>query len=162
MVDPILKQLSGGKLDTTQTGVIGIIVMILGIVGSIIIPTLSDKDKLQRRKIYILTSNIIGACGLGLLLVVSGFGGMSVVVAIYGFFAVGSSPVLITYSAEVAFPTSEGTSAGLMFFGGNLAGALFLSVNYLFNGNYFFTMLMLLALSVVSIDLLWRQRKSKA
>ena len=46
MVEPILKQLSGGKLDTKQTGVIGIIVMIMGIVGSIIIPTLSDKDKL--------------------------------------------------------------------------------------------------------------------
>jgi hypothetical protein len=43
---------------------------------------------------------------------------------------------MMTYSAEVSWPTSEGTSEGMMLLAGNIAGALFLVATGLFHDNY--------------------------
>lgn len=155
LIEPILKQLSNGEVDSTATGEIGLVILVAGVVGSLVIPVISDKDKLQRRKLVILISNIAGIIGFGFFLFAGGFSGMCVAAVLYGFFVVGSSPVLLTYCAEVAYPTSEGTSEGLLMFIGNVGGVIFLAGSGLFGGNHFRTMTVMTAILFVCILLMF-------
>ena len=54
---------------------------------------------------------------------------------LYGIFIVGAAPLILTFSAEAAFPTSEGTSEGLLMWAGNVAGVIFLGAAGLFGSN---------------------------
>ena len=49
MIEPILKTCSGGAVDATQVGVAGVVILVAGIVGSLVISMLSDKDARRRR-----------------------------------------------------------------------------------------------------------------
>ena len=157
LIEPILRQLSGNALDVTQTGLIGMIILLMSIVGSFVIPFISDKDPHQRRKRYLAISMVIGAVGLVLFLFVDSFTGNAVAAAVYGIFGLGCAPLVLTYCAEVAYPTSEGTSEGLLMFGGNVAGVLILGISGLLNGNYTILMggmaLLLVAGTVLSFML---------
>lgn len=157
LIEPILRQFSGNTLDVTQTGFIGMIILLMSIVGSFVIPFISDKDPHQRRKRYLAVSMVIGVVGLAMFLFVSSFTGNAVAAAVYGIFGLGCSPLVLTYCAEAAFPTSEGTSEGLLMFGGNVAGVIILGISGLLNGNYVILMwgmvVLLLAGTVLSFTL---------
>lgn len=151
LIEVIIKQLSNGKISSTETGVIGVVVLLAGILGSLVIPIVSDRDKFRRRKIYILACNIIGVIGFGYFLFAKNFFEMIFAAVIYGFFVVGSSPVLLTYCAEIAYPTSEGTSEGLLMFIGNVGGAVFLAGSSLFEGNNIITMIVMTGILLACI-----------
>lgn len=157
LIEPILGQLSGNALDVTQIGVIGMIILVMSIVGSFLIPFISDKDPHQRRKRYLTTSMVIGVAGLALFLFVSSFAGNIAAAVVYGIFGLGCSPLVLTYCGEVAYPTSEGTSEGLLMFGGNVAGVIILGISGILNGNYAVLMwgmvILLLAGTVLSFML---------
>jgi Sugar phosphate permease len=152
LIEPILKHLSGDKLNATQTGVVGMFILIMAIVGSFVLPLISDKDKQQRRKRYLTFSMVVGVLGLGLFIFVSSFTGDVVAAAVYGIFGLGCSPLVLTYCAEVAYPTSEGTSEGLLMFGGNVAGVIMLGIFGLLGSRYtlmMWIMVILLAVGTV-------------
>jgi MFS family permease len=157
LIEPILRQLSGNAVSVTQTGVIGMIILVTSIVGSFVIPFISDKDPCQRRKRYLTFSMVIGVIGLALFLFAGSFNGNITAAVIYGIFGLGCSPLVLTYCAEVAFPTSEGTSEGLLMFGGNVAGVIILGISGLLNGNYAALMwgmvILLIAGTVLSLTL---------
>ena len=157
LIEPILRQLSNNALDVTQTGVIGMLILVMAIIGSFVVPFISDKDRHQRRKPYLAVSMVIGAAGLALFIFTGSFTGNIAAAAIYGIFGLGCSPLILTYCAEVAHPTSEGTSEGLLMFGGNVAGVVILGVSGLLNGNYVMLMwgmvVLLLAATVISFML---------
>ena len=95
-----------------------------GIIGAAIIPIFSDKA--TKRKPYIvlgLTGAIPGLVGLALA---PGFGLLTVSAFVLGFFLIAVNPVGMQYAAEVARPTPEGTSNGLV----TLAGQISVSVSY--------------------------------
>ena len=154
MIEPILRQISKGSIDATKAGVVGVIILAVGIVASFIISMISDKDKLHRRRPYMIICNIIGAFGLGLLVFVSNFSSIVIAAIIYGFFIVGTAPLVLTFAAESVYPTSEGTSEGLLMFAGNVAGVLFLSGAALFNGNHKLLMIALTVISIISVILM--------
>jgi len=159
LIEPIISQLSNKTIDSTSTGVLGVIILGSAILGSMIIPILSDKDKYKRRKIYFVVGYSIGTLGFASFLFLHTFTEMCVAAFIYGFFCLGASPVLMTYCAEIAYPTSEGTSAGILLLLGNVSGALFLGADGLFKGNHLFSMLMMLALTLLGLVFMLASRE---
>ena len=161
MIEPILRQLSNEGVDATQVGIIGVVILGIGIVGSLIISLISDKDKRHRRLPYMLVANIVGAVGLAMFIFTKGFGGMVVAAALYGFFIIGAAPLVLTFAAEAAYPTSEGTSEGLLMFSGNVAGVIFLGLATLFSGNHKLLMIAIVAVTIAYIVLMLIAKETK-
>lgn len=147
MIEPILRQLSGEAVDATQVGVIGVVILVTGVAGSLILSMVSDRDKRQRRLPYAIGANIAGIAGLVLFIFSRSFGLMLAAAVLYGFFIVGGAPLLLTFAAEAAYPTSEGTSEGLLMWAGNVAGVVFLGGASLFGGNHRLLMIVMTAIS---------------
>ena len=96
----------------TDAGIMGALMLVGGLLGAVIISSLSDKQ--HKRQPYLLlgmTLAIPGMIGLAYarsywLLLASAFE--------LGFFLVSLGPVGMQYSAEITYPTPEGTSNGLI------------------------------------------------
>ena len=95
-----------------QAGTLGALLLVGGILGAVVIPSFSDRQR--KRQPYLLlgiTLAIPGLIGLTFatsypLLLVSGFA--------LGFFLISASPIVMQYAAEVTYPTPEGTSNGII------------------------------------------------
>ena len=161
MIEPILRSLTNEGVDATQVGIIGVIILGIGIIGSLIISLISDKDKLHKRLPYMIIVNIIGCIGFALFLAMKGFGGLTVAAALYGFFIVGGAPLTLTFAAESCYPTSEGTSEGLLMFAGNVAGVIFLGGAALFGGNHRMLMFAMIAVTIFYIVLMFFAKEVK-
>ena len=123
-------------------GLIGGVMLIGGIIGALIIPTLSDKFK--RRKPFLVI------CILGLLPVVAGLafaGNLSADVdTVYlislissftlGFFVMSAGPVGFQYAAEISYPAPESTSQGILLWVGQLTGMFFVAGMSVRNNHY--------------------------
>ena len=96
----------------TDAGTLGALMLVGGVLGAVVIPPFSDRQR--KRQPYILLGIVLAIPGLvGLtyasspwLLFVSAFG--------LGFFLVSTNPIGMQYAAEVTYPTPEGTSNGLI------------------------------------------------
>ncbi len=161
LIEPIMNSMTSGAVDATQAGMIGVIVLVLGIIGSFIISMFSDKDKLHRRRPYMIIANIVGLVAFALFMVLGNYTGMIIAAVLYGFFTVGSAPVVLTFAAETAYPTSEGTSEGLLMFAGNVGGVVLLGVSSLFGSNHQWTMIGMIAVSVISLVLMFLTKERK-
>lgn len=161
MIEPILRQLSNEGVNATQVGIIGVIILGVGIAGSLILSLISDKDARHRRLPYMVLANVVGAAGLALFIVMKGFSGMALAAALYGFFIVGGAPLVLTFAAEAVYPTSEGTSEGLLMFSGNVAGVLFLGGATLFHGNHRLLLISMVVITVAYILLMFLMKESK-
>lgn len=161
MIEPILRSLTNEGVDATQVGVIGVIILGIGIIGSLVISLISDKDKQHRRLPYMVGVNIVGCIGFALFLAFQGFGGLAVAAGLYGFFIVGGAPLTLTFAAESCYPTSEGTSEGLLMFMGNVAGVIFLGAASLFGANHRMLMIAMIAVTVFYIVLMFFAKEVK-
>lgn len=161
MIEPILRQLSGEAVDATQVGVIGVVILVTGVVGSLVISMISDKDKRRRRLPYAIAANIIGAVGLSLFIFARGFGLMLAAAVLYGCFIVGAAPLILTFAAEAAYPTSEGTSEGLLMWAGNVAGVVFLGGASLFGGNHRLLMIVMVAVTIAYLIPMFLAKETK-
>lgn len=107
-----------------EAGITGGIMIVGGILGALIMPVLSDR--LRKRKLFIiiaLAGAIVGLTGVTFaenysLLLASGM--------ILGFFLLSAGPIGFQYGAEITYPTSEGTSNGLMILAGQISGIAFI------------------------------------
>lgn len=96
----------------TDAGTLGALMLVGGVLGAVIIPPFSDKQR--KRQPFILFGLLMAIPGLiglafattGWLLFVSAFA--------MGFFLVSTSPIGMQYASEVTQPTPEGTSNGLI------------------------------------------------
>ena len=109
---------------STQAGLTGGLMIVGGIVGALVVPSLSDRYR--RRVPFIIMA--IGGATLGLvgvtfatiywLLLASAF--------VLGFGLLSAGPVGFQYGAEVTYPASEGTSNGLLLLMGQISGIAFI------------------------------------
>ena len=107
-----------------QAGNAGGIMILGGVIGAVILPALSDR---YRRRVPFIILAVAGAT-LGLigvtfatslwLLMVSSFA--------LGFFLLASGPIGFQYGAEIARPTPEGTSNGMLLLMGQVSGIAFI------------------------------------
>jgi len=108
----------------TQAGMAGGLMILGGLVGAVIISALSDHYR--RRVPFILiavATSILGLAGITFsttypLLLASSF--------VMGFFLLSAGPVGFQYGAEIAYPSPEGTSNGLLLLAGQISGILFI------------------------------------
>jgi MFS family permease len=145
-------------------GLIGGVMLIGGIIGALIIPTLSDKFK--KRKPFLVI------CIIGLLPGVAGlaFAGnlsadaetvyrISLISSfILGFFVMSAGPVGFQYAAEVSYPAPESTSQGLLLWVGQITGMIFVAgmsvKENLYLGNFMILFTILAVFAVVGVLLL--------
>ena len=108
-VEAIIKPRGFSPIDA---GTVGALMLVGGVLGSVIIPIFSDKQ--GKRKQYLqlgVVLSIPGLLGLAyfnslLLIFISAF--------LIGFFLISIGPIGMQYSAEITYPTPEGTSNGLI------------------------------------------------
>lgn len=112
-------------LSTEQTGLVGGMMLIAGIIGAVILPVLSDK--FRKRKAFILVGMIFMTPGLIGLTVFTGYTALLLSSFVLGFFLLGAcAPVGFQYCAEVSIPAPESTSQGLLLLVGQISGILFI------------------------------------
>ncbi|HQF06987.1 MAG TPA: MFS transporter [Spirochaetota bacterium] len=112
------------KLTTEQTGMIMGVMFISGIIGAVVLPTLSDK--LRKRKVFMLLGMAIMTPGLAGLTFAESYGLMLASAAVMGFFLLGGAgPIGFQYAAEVSYPAPESLSQGIILLAGQISGILF-------------------------------------
>ncbi len=109
-----------------QAGFIGGIMVVVGILGAIILPVISDKIK-ERRPLLIwpIIAAVPGFLGLTFLV---NYGLLLASAALMGFFVMGMGPIAFQYGAEKAYPVPEGTSFGILMLMGQISGIFFIYV----------------------------------
>ncbi len=116
-------QIKGLTMD--QTGYVGGIMLLAGLVGAVILPLLSDK--LRKRKAFIVMAMALSAPGLIGLTFADHFLNLLAASFVMGFFLLGAgAPVGFQYSAEVTHPAPESTSQGLLLLLGQISGIVFI------------------------------------
>jgi cyanate permease len=146
----------------TQAGITGGLMVAGGIMGALVMPSLSDR---YRKRTPFLVLAVIGAT-LGLvgityatsywLLLASAF--------VLGFFLLSAGPIGFQYGAEVAYPAPEGTSNGLLLLMGQVSGVVFIigmdSFKSPGTGSMTPSLVVLIGLMVLSLLLCTRLRES--
>jgi MFS family permease len=108
-VEPIIRPRG---FSPEQAGTVGALMLVGGVIGAVVIPAFSDKQR-QRQK-YLM---------IGVLGVIPGLIGVTFARSAWllmpsafelGFFLTSLSPVGMEYAAEITYPTPEGTSNGLI------------------------------------------------
>jgi MFS family permease len=110
-------------LSFEQTGLVGGMMLISGVLGSIVFPLISDK--LRKRKAIFLFTGICSIPGLIGLTVAGHYMGMLISSFLMGFFFLGGAPILFQFCAEINAPAPESTSQGLLMLAGQIGGILF-------------------------------------
>jgi MFS family permease len=146
----------------TQAGITGGLMIIGGIVGALILPTISDRN--GRRVPFVVTA--LAAASLGLigityftsyaLLLTSSF--------IMGFFLLSAAPIGFQYAAEVTYPVPESTSNGLLLLVGQVSGIIFIfgmdSLKSPATGSMTLSLWILAALMLISVLLSFGLKES--
>lgn len=111
------------NLTMDETGIIGGIMLVGGVLGALILPTLSDKMK--KRKPFIVICITLMLPGLIGLTVFTEFIPMMISAFIFGFFIMSAGPIGFQYGAEKSYPAPESTSQGIILLVGQVSGIIF-------------------------------------
>src|ERR1019366_8641774 len=128
--------LSPRHFSSVDAGIVGALVIVGGVFGSVTLASLSDRQ--QKRVVFMLIGLLLAIPGL-LGLTFAGSGWLLYVASFaFGFFLISVAPIGMEFSAEVTQPTPEGTSQGVV----QLVGQCSVVVVYLMaalkssNGSY--------------------------
>ncbi len=145
-------------LTIEQTGIIGGMMLVAGILGALILPQFSDRY--QRRKTFIILAMVGMTPGLAGLAVFNDYTWLLISSFILGFFLLGAgAPVGFQYCAEITWPAPESISQGLLLLTGQISGILFiLFMNLAGMTN---AMLVFLVLALINIGLSLALKESK-
>jgi MFS family permease len=133
-----------------DAGTLGALMILGGVIGAVVIPALSDKQRMRQRYLYVaLIGAIPGMVGIAFasnawLLFISAF--------VMGFFLVSAMPIAMQYAAEITHPTPEGTSNGLMQLFGQAAVVFVYIMEALKTADGSFTPALLLAIGLLVIS----------
>lgn len=136
----------------TDAGTLGALIVIGSILGSVVLSYFSDKQRRRRR--YLL---------LGVLLAIPGLLGITYATSVWplmlsgfwlGFFLMGITPVGFQYGAEIAHPTPEGTSNGMIQLFGQASSVFAYLMVAMKSPNGTFTASLLLAAGLLVVSML--------
>jgi len=145
----------------TDAGTLGALMIAGGLVGAVVLPALSDKQRKRQRYLMIAFVGAIPGL-LGLTFATSGallFGSA----ALLGFFLVSAMPVGMQYAAEITYPTPEGTSNGLiqLFGQGAVVFVYIMEAMKTSDGSFTPSLILALALLVISAGLVTQMKDPK-
>ena len=156
--------LSPRGFNSIQAGIAGGIMILGGVVGALVIPTLSDKY--HRRTPFIVIAVVGAILGMVGITYASGYALLLVSSFVLGFFLLAAGPVGFQYAAEITYPAPEGTSNGMLILMGQISGILFIvamdSLKDPNTGSMTGSLLVLIGLLVVCLFLTTRLKESKA
>ncbi|MCK6576735.1 MAG: MFS transporter [Anaerolineae bacterium] len=114
--------------NSTDAGTLGALMLVGGVLGALIIPPFSDRQR--KRKRYLLLGILLAIPGVIGLTFATDYGLLLVSAFVLGFFLVSTMPIAMQYAAEITHPTPEGTSNGLiqLFGQGSVVFVLIMSV----------------------------------
>ena len=138
-----------------DAGTLGALMIAGGLVGAVLLPALSDK--MRKRQVFLLIAfagAIPGLLGLTFATSPVLLFGSAVVL---GFFLVSAMPIGMQYSAEITYPTPEGTSNGLiqLFGQGAVVFVYVMEAMKSSDGSFTPSLLLALGLLVVSVVLVF-------
>ncbi len=151
MTDSIAEYLGVKDSD----GLIGGVMLIGGILGSLLLPAFSDK--FRKRKLFLVI------CMLGMIPGVAGIAFAhqlgSTMHSVYtialissfilGFFVMSAGPIGFQYAAEVSYPAPESTSQGMLLWIGQVSGIVFVTQMSIQDHHYLKTMMLVFSLLAV-------------
>ncbi len=107
-----------------QAGIMGGLMVAFGVLGSAIIPMLSDR--FRNRSGFILLAVVGSIPGLIGITYARSYWLLLVSAGVLGFFMLSTAPIGFQYCAEIGYPAPEGTSTGVLMTMGQLAGIIFI------------------------------------
>ena len=146
----------------TEAGITGGLMIAGGIVGALVLPSLSDR--LRRRVPFILLALAGATLGLVGVTYATGYGLLLASAFVLGFFLLAAGPIGFQYGAETAYPAPEGTTNGLLLLMGQISGIVFIFAMDGFKspetGSMTPSLIALIGLMVVGVLLATRLRES--
>jgi MFS family permease len=144
------------NLTMEQTGMVGGLMLVGGVLGALILPALSDKKR--KRKPFIVICILFMLPGLIGLTIFEEFIPMLISAFIFGFFIMSAGPIGFQYGAEKSYPAPESTSQGIILFVGQVSGIIFVfGLNKL---GVFVAMISFVILTVFNVFLSTRLKES--
>ena len=110
--------------SSTQAGTIGGLMIVGGILGALVIPTLSDRYR--KRTTFIMVALVGATLGLAGVAYATSYWLLIVAAFVMGFFLLSAGPIGFQYGAEITYPTPEGTSNGILILMGQISGIVFI------------------------------------
>jgi cyanate permease len=149
--------------SVTQAGIAGGLMILGGVIGALIMPALSDR---YRRRVPFIVIALAGAIpGLVGVTFATGTGLLLLSAFLLGFFLLSSGPIGFQYGAEIARPTPEGTSNGLLLLMGQISGIAFIfgmdSFKVAATGSMTPSLIVLIGLMLLSLLVATRLHESK-
>ena len=149
--------------SSTQAGIIGGLMIVGGIIGAVVIPTISDH--LRKRTPFILLALVGATLGLAGIAYATSYWLLLVASFIMGFFLLSAGPIGFQYGAEITYPTPEGTSNGLLILMGQISGIAFIFAMDSFRspatGSMTLSLAVLIGLMVLSMGLAFFLKEPK-
>lgn len=146
----------------TQAGIIGGLMIAGGIIGALVLPALSDRNR--RRTPFLVFAMIGATLGLAGITFASEYWILLVSSILMGFSLLSAGPIGFQYGAEVTYPTPEGTSNGMLLLMGQISGILFILGMDIFrspeSGSMTTSLIVLILLMVLSIVLTTRLKEA--
>ncbi|MFX1250102.1 MAG: MFS transporter [Promethearchaeota archaeon] len=151
------------NFDSTFAGILGGLMLIGGIIGALVMSTLSDKYK--KRKILMIASILMATISLfvisfavdAILLLVFGF--------LFGFGVVSASPVALEYAVEATHPVPEASSNGMLMMVGQIGGILLIlgleNMQLQPSGDYFPALILQTILLAIALVLVFFLKEKK-
>ena len=136
----------------TDAGTLGALMLVGGILGAVIIPPFSDKQR-KRRK-YLLLGFALALPGLVGLTFATSLPLLFASAFALGFFLVSTLPVGMQYAAEITFPTPEGTSNSLIQLFGQASVVFVYVMSAMQTAGGSFTPSLVLAMALIGLSLL--------
>lgn len=149
-------------ITSAEAGIIGAAFVVAGVVGAVVLPTISDKVK-KRMPFLLAAVTLLVPLYLAFTFVES-YIALVVIAAVSGFSIMGVAPILFQHGSEVAYPAQEGTSLGLILLMGQISGTLFV---FLFEGlsgafgSIVIPMILVVVLNAAQIPLVRKMEESK-
>ena len=134
----------------TDAGTLGALMLVGGVLGAVIIPPFSDRQR--KRQPYILIGMLLAIPGLIGLAYATNSALLFVSAFAMGFFLVSTSPIGMQFAAEVTHPTPEGTSNGLIQLFGQASVVFVYIMEALKTSDGSFTPALLLAIGLLVVS----------
>jgi len=148
--------------SSTQAGMIGGLMIAGGILGALVLPSLSDRYR--KRTPFIILALAGATLGLAGITYFTGYALLLGAAFVLGFFLLSAGPIGFQYGAEVTYPTPEGTSNGLLLLMGQISGILFIfgmdSFKSSDSGSMTLSLIVLIGLMALSLLLGTRLREA--
>lgn len=153
-LEPILKP---SEINAEEVGMIGAYLILGGIVGSVVIPVISDK--LQKRKPFLILACVATLIMLYPLCTVGSISLLYVLGALMGFFFLPGYALLLSMCEEASGPEKAGTATGVLMLAGNAGAVVVIVLMPLVKGDaVLWTNAVYLMLALVVVTLVYALR----